>query len=281
MNFMRIYIFIISCLLLLSNSANGQKLGYLGSPLSINYGLSTAPNMFMPNARNRSVFSDNSFNFSLISTHSLSVNYQTGRKTVLGATIGYSLTGVDLGRTYTVFDLAGTTPGEITDYTDYKTAFHQLQVFNYEISYTRFAKALAPVGRYWSVYGGIRNTRFRGGELTLEQTEMPNEQIQLNIQSSTGLYAGLELGTQRVLFDKFTLRYGIKLDVLGTLSKYIVAFTFLDADFINDRLAFDLRSNYISLERERFLKDMSLYAKDRAGVQNTILFQVSIGILAP
>lgn len=231
----------------------------------------------MANANNRSFFDNESINFSFVSTHSLSINYQVGRKAVIGATLGYSMTGVNFNRSYLVYDNTVTEPGTFTEYTSYRTAFHQLRVFNYELNYTGFSKSIAPVGTYWSIYGGLRNTRIRGGQLTVESGD---KQIQFNTPSKMGFYAGVELGKQRVLFDKLTLRYGIKFDILGTFTKYAFDFFVSDSPNSSSRYGFDSPTTYIFPERERFIKDMSVYAKDRAGMQHTILFHVSIGVLA-
>lgn len=84
-------ILVVLCLIASAHKATGQSHGYLGKPLSIQYEFVTTPNLLYPNANENVLFEDG---VSLNSSHRIAFQYQTGRKTSIGAALGYGLTGI-------------------------------------------------------------------------------------------------------------------------------------------------------------------------------------------
>lgn len=150
-------ILVVLCLIASAHKATGQSHGYLGKPLSIQYEFVTTPNLLYPNANENVLFEDG---VSLNSSHRIAFQYQTGRKTSIGAALGYGLTGIYPGTR--LLDAENSQRFDMW----YESKFHQIHVFNAEVRYTRFYKTIAPVGAFWSAFISVNKSNFHGGILT-------------------------------------------------------------------------------------------------------------------
>lgn len=249
----------VLCLIVSAHKATGQSHGYLGKPLSIQYEFVTTPNLLYPNANDNVLFEDG---VSLNSSQRIAFQYQTGRKSLIGAALGYGLTGINPGTRLR--------DAENSQNFDrwYNAKFHQIRVLSAEVRYTRFFKTIAPVGAFWSAFISVNKSDFRGGILTARRGIDPQQTIEFKTDSRFNFYAGLRLGRQKILFDRIPVSYSLEVNtfsIVRGLNSYV-----FDAD------PYFLFSGSDSHSKEAsFIEESTLRMKKRVSIQNLILFNLS------
>lgn len=258
-------ILVILCLIASAHKASAQSHGYLGKPLSIQYEFVTTPNLLYPNANENVLFEDG---VSLNSSHRIAFQYQTGRKTSIGAALGYGLTGIYLGTR--LLDAENSQLFNMW----YESNFHQIHVFNAEVRYTRFYKTIAPVGAFWSAFISVNKSNFHGGILTAHRQIDPQQTVELNTGSRFNFNAGLRLGRQKILFDRIPVSYSLEISLFNIVRGL--------NSFVFDTYPFFLFSDSDNHSKEvSFIEESTLRMKKRVNTQSLILFNLTFGILGP
>ncbi len=255
----------VVCLIVSAHKATGQSHGYLGKPLSIQYEFVTTPNLLYPNANDNVLFEDG---VSLNSSHRIAFQYQTGRKSLIGAALGYGLTGINPGTRLR--------DAENSQNFDrwYNAKFHQIRVLSAELRYTRFYKTIAPVGAFWSAFVKVNKSNFRDDILTARREIDSQQTVEFKTDSRFNFYAGLRLGRQKILFDRIPVSYSLELDLFNMVRGL--------SSFVFDAYPFFLFSDSDSHGKEAsFIEESTLRMKKRVNTQSLILFNISIGILGP
>ncbi len=244
-----------------------QTHGYLGKPISFHYEFGFIPNFFEPNAKNNSWGTSNLL--SAVKTHTAVIEYQISRKSQLGFAAGYTKTGVDPAG----FSIEDNPPGSRNS-VSYQAPFQEVDIFTFELRYTTFDGGLAPVGNFTTFKIGMNRSGFENDMLQLQRGANPDPTLppRLRYMSPvTQYYGGIVLGKQRVIFDRFSFRYGIEFNInVHTFNSRPIV-DFFEFDHPSDQ---EVRSDI-------FLEEMDKVIKSRIAAHMGILFKMGIGILGP
>ena len=235
----------------------------MGKPFLINYELAFIPNFFEPNGSGKT-FTDNS-NFSTAMNHKFSFDYQVGRASLIGAGIGYSRTGFN----FTGMEIQMPGTGEL-DLIPSKR-FNRLNVISFDLRYTTFFSNIAPVGSFLTVKGGVNRISFADENALVS---LVNDVDYTQEVGTNQLYLGVQLGKQRVILDRFLLKYGVEFHITGYYG-YMIS-DYFDTDYGTDWF----NTPAVPNEAE-FIEDVQTQIKRRVGKQTAIMFTLSLGVLAP
>lgn len=258
---------VLSVLFFTTSRSYSQMHGYLGKPLSLHYEFGFVPNFFEPNAKNNIWGTSNAL--SAVKTHTVVLDYQISRKSLLGLAAGYTKTGLDASG----FSIRDYPPGSSAEVM-YKVPFQEISIFTFELRLTKFDGGLAPVGNFTTYKIGVNRSGFGDNRLSLRRGPNPDPTLPPRLQFNspiTQYYVGIVFGKQRMIFDRFSLRYGIEFNINGYTFNSRPIVGFLEFDHPSDQ----------EVGSSAFSEEMNKVVKSRIASHMGVLFKMGIGILGP